>query len=374
MNKKRISLVLALALSITCIGTNVLADPYSDKSTYEQKLEENKNSYKSAQEKVDEIEASIRSVNSQMEDITIDIEELNTEIHKVEGRIEESNKKVQATESDIEEENGLFSKRMRSMYINGMDSYVEVLLDSEGLSDFLERLNNVTTIINYDKEVVSSLLDKKQVLVDEKIVIEEEKSKLDALQDENNEKLAQLEKKKVEHKAAMEVAEANRDLFDTAMKESQAQLDETLRQINESLASSESTSRPSRGDSDSSVSLPPNASGSSIVGYAMNFLGVPYQYGGNGPNTFDCSGLTKYVYAACGKSLPRTAQSQMNAGSYVSRDQLQPGDLVFFGSGGEAYHVGIYVGNGSYLHAPQDNEVVKIAPMPSYNYLSGRRY
>ena len=53
MNKKRISLVLALALSITCIGTNVLADPYSDKSTYEQKLEENKNSYKSAQEKVD---------------------------------------------------------------------------------------------------------------------------------------------------------------------------------------------------------------------------------------------------------------------------------------------------------------------------------
>jgi len=215
-------------------------------------IEENKNSYKSAQEQVDEIEASIQSVNSQMEDITLDIEELNAEIHKVEGRIEESNNKVQATENDIEEENGLFSKRMRSMYINGMDSYVEVLLDSEGLSDFLDRLNNVTTIINYDKEVVSSLLEKKQVLVDEKSVIEDEKSKLDALQDENNEKLAQLEKKKGEHKAAMELAEANRDLFETAMKESQAQLDETLRQINASLPSSDSGSRPSRGDSDSS--------------------------------------------------------------------------------------------------------------------------
>lgn len=374
MNKKSISLVLALALTISCIGTSVYADPDSDRATYEQKLEESRNSYKSAQEQVDEISAAIQLVNSQMEDIQIDIEELNAKISEAEGKIEESNKKVQATESDIKDENELFSKRMRSMYINGMDSYIEVLLNSNGVSDFMTRLSNVNRIINYDKEVVSSLVEKKEILVAEKKSIEEEKSKLDALQEENNAKLAQMEEKRAEHKEALAKAESNRDLFEAAMKESEAQIEETKRQIMQytSSANSTATNRPSRGDGGSSVSVPPNASGSSIVSYAMNFLGVPYQWGGNGPNTFDCSGLTRYVYAACGKSIPRVAQDQMNSGTPVS--QPQPGDLVFFGSGGYAYHVGIYVGNNSYLHAPQDNEVVKISPMTRGDYIGARRY
>ncbi len=158
------------------------------------------------------------------------------------------------------------------------------------------------------------------------------------------------------------------------MKENEAQLEETKRQITQYVSNgSTSSNRPSRGGSgDSNVIAPPNASGSSIVGYAYKFLGVPYQWGGNGPNTFDCSGLTRYVYAANGINLPRVAQDQMNKGTPVSNPQ--PGDLVFFGSGGYAYHVGIYVGNNSYLHAPQDNEVVKISPMSRHDYIGARRY
>ncbi|WP_346940410.1 NlpC/P60 family protein [uncultured Clostridium sp.] len=375
MNKKSISLVLALALSISCIGTSAFADPNSDRSTYEQKLEENKNNYKSAQEQVDEIEASIQSVNSQMEDISIDIEELNAEILEAEGKIKESNKKVQATESDIKDQNEVFSQRMRAMYINGMGSYAEALLNSKSVSDFMSTLSNVNIIINSDKEIVSGLNEKKETLVKEKKVVEDEKVKLDALQEENNKKLAQLEEKRAEHKEALAKAEANRDLFDAAVKENEAQLEETKRQISQYVSNGTSTSsnRPSRGGSgDSSVVAPPNASGSSIVGYAYKFLGVPYQWGGNGPNTFDCSGLTKYVYAACGISLPRVAQDQMNAGTPVS--QPEPGDLVFFGTSGNIYHVGIYVGNNSYLHAPQDNEVVKISPMTRGDYAGARRY
>ncbi len=380
MNKKSISLVLALALSISCIGTSVFADPNSDSSIYEQKLEENTNSYKSAQEQVDEIEASIQSVNSQMENISIDIEELNAEILEAEGKIEESNMKVQATESDIKDENELFNKRMRSMYMNGMDSYVEVLLDSDGVSDFLTRLSNVNRIINYDKEVVSSLVEKKEILVSEKQVIEDEKIKLDALQEENNTKLAQLEDKKSEHNEALAKVEANRDLFLAAMKESEAQIKETERQIeeanktNEANSNSTSASRPSRGDSGSStITVPENNSGSAIVDLAMQFRGRPYQWGATGPDSFDCSGLTSYVYAKCGKSIPRVAEAQMNAGTPVS--QPEPGDLVFFGSPGNIYHVGIYVGNNSYLHAPQDNEVVKISPLNTRgDYAGARRY
>ncbi len=372
MNKKSISLVLALALSISCIGTSAFADPNSDRSTYEQKLEENKNNYKSAQEQVDEIEASIQSVNSQMEDISIDIEELNAEILEAEGKIEESNKKVQATESDIKEQNEKFSERMKAMYINGMGSYVEALLNSNSISDFMSRLNNINIMINSDKEIVSSLNEKIETIEKEKKVVEDEKVKLDALQEENNKKLAQLEEKRAEHKKALAKAEANRDLFDAAVKENEAKIKETERQISQYVSNgSTSSNRPSRGGS-SNVIAPPNASGSSIVGYAYKFLGVPYQWGGNGPNTFDCSGLTRYVYAANGISIPRVAQDQMNKGTPVSNPQ--PGDLVFFGSGGNAYHVGIYVGNNCYLHAPQDNEVVKISPMSRYDYIGARRY
>lgn len=368
MKKKSISLVLALTLSFASISTGVLADPYSDKAAYEQELAENKKNYKSAQEQVDEIEARIQEVNSRMEDITYEIEELETEISGVQDKIDESNKKVQATEKDIEEESGLFSKRMRAMYINGLDSYVEVLLESKDFSDFLSRLTNIKTIINHDTKVINNLVEKKEVIVAEKAVIEDEKAKLDALQEENNAKLAELETQKSEKQVALAEAEKNKDLFEAAMKESEEQLNQTLALINSYTGGD---NRPNRGDS----FVPPSATGNAIVDYAMQFLGVPYLWGGSSPSGFDCSGLTSYVYRACGISINRTADAQMRQGTYVPKEQLQAGDLVFFGYGGVASHVGIYVGNNSYLHAPQDNDFVKISPMQyRHDYLQGRRY
>ena len=93
-------------------------------------------------------------------------------------------------------------------------------------------------------------------------------------------------------------------------------------------------------------------------------------YGGNGPSSFDCAGFTCYVFAHFGISLPRVASDQQNVGTYVSTDQLQPGDLVFFGS--PAHHVGIYVGDGCMIHAPHTGDVVKISPLHS-DFSGGRR-
>lgn len=109
--------------------------------------------------------------------------------------------------------------------------------------------------------------------------------------------------------------------------------------------------------------------GESVVEYAKNFIGVPYRYGGNGPNAFDCSGFVKYVYGHFGVSLPRTSYSQMSSGAYVSRDSLKPGDLVFFRGGG---HVGIYVGDNMYIHAPQTGRTVSIDNMDRPLYTARR--
>lgn len=376
MKKKSISLILTLALSISCVGTTVFADPNTS-TRYDQELETNTNNYKSAQEKVDEIEAAIQQITGQMDSINAEIESLNTQINDTEAELEESNIKIKETEENIEEEGDLFNQRMRAMYMNGFDSYVNVLLESEGISDFLSRLNNIVTIINYDNEVRTTLNSLKKTLVEETAKIEEEKAKLVVLKDKADEKATALDEKKKEQEEALAVAEENRDLYLAAKEETEAQIQQALQQLQSSGtgSSGSSPSRPSRGDSATGTTAPGSASGSSIVEYAKQFLGVPYQWGGNGPNTFDCSGLTRYVYRAFGINLPRVAQDQMNAGTPVSRGNLQPGDLVFFGTPGNIYHVGIYVGNDCYLHAPQTGDVVKISPLTyRYDYAGGRRY
>lgn len=109
------------------------------------------------------------------------------------------------------------------------------------------------------------------------------------------------------------------------------------------------------------------------VTLAKSKLGCPYQWGATGPNKFDCSGLMYWVAKQLGKSIPRTSSEQSKSGTAVSKSSLLPGDLVFFGS--PVHHVGMYVGNGQYIHAPQTGDVVKISNLNSRrDYAGARRY
>jgi len=106
---------------------------------------------------------------------------------------------------------------------------------------------------------------------------------------------------------------------------------------------------------------------------ALRYLGIPYLWGGSSPLTgFDCSGLVMYVYAQLGISLPHYAAAQYQLGTPVDRSQLQPGDLVFFDA---LDHVGIYIGNGQFVHAPQTGDVVKITALTDFgdSYVGARR-
>ncbi|MFE3584584.1 C40 family peptidase [Streptomyces vinaceus] len=107
------------------------------------------------------------------------------------------------------------------------------------------------------------------------------------------------------------------------------------------------------------------------VAFAYGAIGKPYVWGATGPGSFDCSGLTQAAWRSAGVSLPRTTYTQINAGQRVSRDQLAPGDLVFFYSG--VTHVGLYVGNGQMIHAPRPGSTVRVAPIDSMPWAGASR-
>ena len=111
--------------------------------------------------------------------------------------------------------------------------------------------------------------------------------------------------------------------------------------------------------------------GQAAVEVVKQYLGVPYVYGGTSPSGFDCSGLMQYVYKQLGYSINRVADAQMRNGIAVSRQNLAPGDLVgFYTSPGSGYvgHIGMYVGDGMMIHAPQTGDVVRYESIVTGNY------
>lgn len=119
--------------------------------------------------------------------------------------------------------------------------------------------------------------------------------------------------------------------------------------------------------------------GGIAVQTAMSFVGTPYRWGGAKPGGFDCSGLVYYVYGELGMRLPRVADDQARVGAYVPFAQLKPGDTVFFAdSSGYIGHMGLYIGDGQMVHAPQTGDVVKVTDIASGSYFErfagGRRY
>lgn len=127
------------------------------------------------------------------------------------------------------------------------------------------------------------------------------------------------------------------------------------------------------------VSESANTIGAKLVAEAKKHLGKKYVWGATGPNTFDCSGLTQYCHKKLGISIPRTSLAQSNSGKSVSKSNLQMGDLMFWKTtSAKVGHVGMYVGNGQFIHAPNSRSVVKIDSLSnsyySSRYVNARRY
>ena len=141
---------------------------------------------------------------------------------------------------------------------------------------------------------------------------------------------------------------------------------------NQGRAASVEVSAPASGSSGSSSDL-----GQQIATYAQQYVGYPYVYGGKSPSGFDCSGFMQFVFAQFGYQINRTATAQLANGYYVEYDDLKPGDIIYFGFGSTASHVGMYIGNGQFVHAQNSSTGVVITslsePWYANRYLCAHR-
>ncbi|MEW2519903.1 C40 family peptidase [Actinacidiphila alni] len=185
-------------------------------------------------------------------------------------------------------------------------------------------------------------------------------------------KEAAATKKKADEKAAAEAkaAKAAQEARERAAAQAAASRSAertTLSTAATSAPSPSATPSPSSTpSSDSTVTSTATGSAGKLISFLKSQIGKPYVYGATGPDSYDCSGLTQVAYATVGVDLPRTSQEQSNVGTPVSVSDVQPGDLIFWGGQGSAYHVGVYIGDGQYLDAANPSTPVAIHPMSDY--------
>lgn len=378
LSEKVSASTIAVLLITIIMTTTVFASPLSESKN---QLNSSKKLYNETIKRIENLEREIEKFDSEIEGVLIKIDELNKSIIKSRNSIENTKEEIEVIKSNITKEEKIFGERMNALYVNGTTSYIDVLLESKDFNDFITRIDTVKTIIEYDKEIMQSLDSQKVNLSSKKQAFEKEQESLIALQKKNNENLKVLNENKKEqnnvianlkyekNKYALEISNHEKEIarkIEDARKSQEAQIKRKAKENQSSAKTNDSNiNSPSRGNVSST--------GLSVVNYARRFLGIPYVWGGKSPSPgFDCSGLTAYVYRnSVGISIPGYSVAQSGVGKTVSRGELQPGDLVFFGS--PTHHVGIYSGGGNYIHAPQTGDVVKEVPMNRSDFTHGKR-
>jgi cell wall-associated NlpC family hydrolase len=276
--------------------------------------------------------------------------------------------------------------RLRDLYVYGTsDPTLDVLLGAHTLSEAIEALGVQNQVSKQDSETLRAVVAFRRAVArtharlareraaEERVVAERaaEKARIAGGLAEQRRLLESVRSEiiQLQHQEALQQAQlaalAAARLAQQRVQEQQA--------LN-SVVVGATAAAPGANGIPSATVVPPSLVGSRVVAIAEQYLGRPYVWGAAGPYAFDCSGLVTYVFAQVGILLPHFAAAQWNYGTYVPEDQLQPGDLVFFAN---LDHVGIYVGNGEYIQAPQPGDVVKITPLSepwsAANYYGAKR-
>lgn len=353
-----------MLMSLTAGAATALSAQVRTQSvSADSKKTQSKDDSKSTQSRIDETQTKIDHLQDQVKASQAKMSELQSQQTKAAQKQQKLQRRIDARKKQLKKQAQAIQKN------GGEKSVIETIADSDSISDAIAKTQGVrklsaanTALINAQERDQQNL--KKQTERLQKMA-DEQKSQTESL----NKQVAQLAvqktqlnaKKHSEDKAAQEAAKKAQEAAQRVAAAKSA--DDATQAASQAQEAMDSVS----GGSASTGNANPSGSidASSVVSYAISLtkLGIPYVWGGTSLSGFDCSGLTQYVYAKFGKSLPRTAAAQSLATQPVSMNNLKPGDLLFWGGRGSAYHVAIYIGGDNFVAAPAPGQNVSIGNM-----------
>lgn len=346
-----------------------------------------------AEDEQDLIQEAIDDLNSEIHNTMTSIGLLEDEITQKEAEIADKQAQIEATEAEYEaakqkeeDQRASMEAQTRMLYENGDDSYLNALLKGKGLGDILNSMDYIERVYEYNKRMLIEFIETKELVLELWNQLEAEKASLEqdmrnleadkrALQEQKANLDVLLEQKKRE--SANYEAEISRLRQEAAVSKKQLQQEQKrLKELQAALAAQNrrpSTVTPPTPANTDYTSVINSASGGDlgkqIANYACQFIGNPYVSGGTSLTSgADCSGFTYRVFADYGYSLPRTSTQQRSAGTGVSYDEAQPGDLICYEG-----HVAIYIGNNLIVHASSSRTGIKISNAQYKTILSVRR-
>ena len=334
--------------------------------------------------KKEEAQAILAQVDQLDMDLASTIESwnyANIELDSIDADLEKNGRHLVAAKRSLVIAQKRIASRLRELYVNGSgDSTLEVLLGASSLDDIVSRLNAIERVSSQDARVLGEVKQFKKQVEDSR----------DRLQKARADQ-ARIVAERAAQKQEIEARLAERQQMLASVKDEIAQLQAEERRRQAELAAqararlaaqqaaaaaaqttyTDPYTEPAFTDVPTGAPLPDGSRASQVVAIAMQYLGIPYVWGGSSPSQgFDCSGLVSYVYSQIGIYLPHHAASQFGYGVPVSYSELQPGDLVFFNGLG---HMGMYIGGGQFIHAPHTGDVVKISTLAGYSSFVGAR-
>jgi peptidoglycan DL-endopeptidase CwlO len=323
------------------------------------------NRIKDKQAEAQQVLAEIQSLDSRLSKSIEAYDAANVQLDAIKSDIRANRREMGVARGNLGVAQDRLARRLRDLYVGGESaSTLELFLGASSFEDLLNRLDTIDRVSGEDTQVLDEVKRFKQEVAvrgkrlrsdesrQQQVVAERAAMKRDiesSLAQRRN--LLSSIKTEIER---MKVEEERQQ----ALLQRQAQARVAAQQVAQQQAVSQAIVGASVATPEVTVAPPSRYGG--VVGIAMQYLGVPYVWGGASPSGFDCSGFVMYVYAQLGVSLPHHAASIYNYGVSVSRDQLEPGDLVFFDGLG---HMGIYIGGGQFIHAPHTGDVVKISSL-----------
>jgi cell wall-associated NlpC family hydrolase len=331
-------------------------------------------SISSKQAQAQEVLAKVQQLYSDQERAAEAYNYAGEQLKQIDADLKVNGKHLVAAKKSLGHAQQAIATRLRELYVKGDgDSTLEVLLGSSSLEDVVTRLDAIQRVSHQDSKILHEVrLYRKEVLESRDRLQDarakqadlvaqraEEKRSIEGQIGEQNQLLASIKDQIKQLK--IEEAQRQAELKAQALARLEAQRI-AAQQAQAEAAAASTTGTPVADTEVPTGAAPPDGSlASQVVSIAMQYLGVPYVWGGSSPSTgFDCSGFVMYVYAQIGISLPHHAASQYGYGVPVSQEELAPGDLVFFDGLG---HEGMYIGGGQFIHAPHTGDVVKISSL-----------